>query len=158
MYEIRRVIKTRYFPWTYNYGTNWELIIPSVCPSVCLSIKSIYLRNTGDRYSDLYFIHLLKKKTWRYITKNACSVTIKGIKINRVLPVDIQLWNLAASIYTLHTSSRKNLKTIHLWLNQFLKKILKKCLNMGRKFYIKVATSSEVSDGRALAKQSLNFQ
>ena len=34
-----------------------------------------------------------------YIAKNAYFDTIKRIKINRVLPVDLELRNLAASIY-----------------------------------------------------------
>ena len=34
-----------------------------------------------------------------YITKNAYFATIEGIKINRVLPVDLELKKMAASIY-----------------------------------------------------------
>ena len=34
-----------------------------------------------------------------YIAKNAYLDTVKGIKVHRVLPVDLELLNLTASIY-----------------------------------------------------------
>ena len=54
-----------------------------------------------------------------YIANDEYFDAIKGIKINRVLSVDLKLsnaakWQLAS---TGSTSPGKNRKTIHLWLN-----------------------------------------
>ena len=54
------------------------------------------------------------------VAKHAYFDIIRGIKINRVLPVDLELLNLATyRLYLLYNyySSEKNLKTIHLLLN-----------------------------------------
>ena len=62
----------------------------------------------------------LPKNNGHLSHKNEYFEIIKGIKINRVLPVDLESWNLTASIYRLPElvgNSGKNLKTHHLWLN-----------------------------------------
>ena len=76
--------------------------------SVRVSVKSLYLRNAlripyQTICSDLrlyiplfpekktYFYIYLEKKIWPLYSKNAYFDTIKGIKLNRVLPVNIEL-------------------------------------------------------------------
>ena len=89
-----------------------ETLIRSLCcPSVCLSVKILYLRNASRYrdeiqtiYSDLrsldflkqsYCFNYLKKDKAVYTAQNTYFDTIKGVKIHR-LPVDLELWQLAS--------------------------------------------------------------
>ena len=53
------------------------------------------------RDNKIVIVHLLKKNIGVFFSnkKDVYFDTIKGIKINRVLMVDLELGNLAASIY-----------------------------------------------------------
>ena len=65
----------------------------------------------------MFFYIYLKRDTAVYIAKNAYFDTIKGMKMKRVLPVNLELLNLAANIYRVVYEFRKKPENIHLWLN-----------------------------------------
>ena len=82
---------------------------PSVCLSVYLTVKTLHLRNAQRYRIEIQTIYILgstaslfpnkkrdsiftqKKDMALYIAKYAYFDTIKGIKIRRVLPVDLDL-------------------------------------------------------------------
>ena len=103
-----------YYCWFFKVSyllSKKGTLIRSRCCSSDLSVKSLYLRNAWRYgfdiqtiYSDLWPHDFLKKGISRYyclvyIAKTAYFDTIKWIKINRILLVDLELWNLAATTY-----------------------------------------------------------
>ena len=117
---------------------------------ICLPVKSLNFRNVW-RYRveiqtiflNIWALDFLKKSYFYIYLKKRCgraycdAARIQGFKYDRALPVD-------------YFGSGKNQKNIHLWLNN--------CLKRRTKFGSKAASSSEVSDERALAKLNLNFR
>ena len=100
----------------YILGKKGTLVRSFCCPPVCLSVKTHYRKNAWRYqveiqtiYSDLRPHNFLKKEMYFYIylhrdmavniAKNVYFDTINGIKINKILSVDIELKKLAACIY-----------------------------------------------------------